>query len=83
MQSCPVRIALGVKLPRRSQLAVENPIPISFRIARQAHANAVEANAEFARVFASVNTEDQQRRAAILASVPVSCTSVGATTTCY
>jgi hypothetical protein len=42
-----------------------------------------EADAEFARVFASVNTEDQQRRAAILASVPVSCTSVGATTTCY
>jgi hypothetical protein len=42
-----------------------------------------EADAEFARVFASVNTEDQQRRAAILASMPVSCTSVGATTTCY
>src|SRR5580658_3218071 len=30
MQSRPVRIALGAKLPRRSQLAVENPIPISF-----------------------------------------------------
>jgi hypothetical protein len=42
MQSRRVRIALGAKLPRRSQLAVENPIPISFRVARQAHANAVD-----------------------------------------
>jgi hypothetical protein len=42
MQSRRVRIALGAKWPRRSQLAVENPIPISFLVALQAHANAVD-----------------------------------------
>jgi hypothetical protein len=42
MQSRRVRIALGAKWPRRSQLAVENPIPISFLFALQAHANAVD-----------------------------------------
>jgi hypothetical protein len=42
-----------------------------------------EAAAEMARVTASVNTESQQRSAAVAASMPVSCTSVGAMTTCY
>jgi hypothetical protein len=41
------------------------------------------AEAELARVIASTNSERQQRSAAIAASMPVSCTSVGATTTCY
>jgi hypothetical protein len=46
-----------------------------------------EADAEFAKVFASVNTQDEQRRAAIAASMPVSCTSTGGggvvSTMCY
>jgi hypothetical protein len=42
-----------------------------------------EADAVLAKTIADANTEDQQRRAALLASMPVSCTSVGATTTCY
>jgi hypothetical protein len=42
-----------------------------------------EGAAEFAKVFAAANTEATQRSAAIAASMPVSCTSVGTTTTCY
>jgi hypothetical protein len=42
-----------------------------------------EAEAALAKVIASTNSEAQQRSAAIAASMPVSCTSVGATTTCY
>jgi hypothetical protein len=42
-----------------------------------------EAEAELARVIASTNSEAQQRSAAVAASMPVSCTSVGAATTCY
>lgn len=41
------------------------------------------AEAELARVIASTNSERQQRNAAIAASMPASCTTVGATTTCY
>jgi hypothetical protein len=42
-----------------------------------------EAEAELAKVIASTNSEAQQRSAAMAASMPISCTSVGATTTCY
>jgi hypothetical protein len=43
----------------------------------------VEAEAALAKVIASTNSEAQQRSAAVAASMPVSCTSIGATTTCY
>jgi hypothetical protein len=42
-----------------------------------------EASPEMAKVVADVNTEGQQRSAAIAASMPLSCTTAGATTTCY
>jgi hypothetical protein len=42
-----------------------------------------QAEAALARVIADTNTAAQQRSAAVAASMPVSCTSVGATTTCY
>jgi hypothetical protein len=42
-----------------------------------------EAEAALAKVIASTNSEAQQRSAAVAASMPVSCTSIGATTTCY
>jgi hypothetical protein len=40
-----------------------------------------QAEAAMARVIADTNTAAQQRSAAVAASMPVSCTSIGATTT--
>jgi hypothetical protein len=42
-----------------------------------------QAEAAMARVIADTNTAAQQRSAAVAASMPESCTSIGATTTCY